>query len=192
MADFVISDTHFLHHNIIKYCNRPFSSAEEMDEVMIKHWNGTVRPEDTVYHLGDVGLTKGAQKLALIVARLNGKKILTLGNHDNGRNSMLEIGFDMVVDNLEMTYNGWRVRMQHYPALVKSSDHWFNKHRGPDLVLHGHIHNSTPESRKSFGEPGALPDWNVNLSVEVINYTPQSLGKVIESAMKRNKQGMKL
>lgn len=77
----LISDTHFGHANIIKYCNRPFADAEEMDAVLIENWNRTVKPQDHVYHLGDVAVSP--QRLHQVLPRLLGHKRLILGNHDN-------------------------------------------------------------------------------------------------------------
>ena len=50
MEYFAISDTHFLHNNIIKYCNRP----QDHNRIMIKNWIKNVRDDDIVFHLGDV------------------------------------------------------------------------------------------------------------------------------------------
>ena len=50
MKFFVIGDTHFLHENIIKYCNRP----TDFNKLIIKNWNKVVKAEDVVIHLGDV------------------------------------------------------------------------------------------------------------------------------------------
>lgn len=80
------SDTHFGHE---KTCTvfkrddgsplRPFSCAEEMDEYMIKVWNERVKPNDKVYHLGDVVISR---KNLATLGRLNGDKVLIRGNHD--------------------------------------------------------------------------------------------------------------
>ena len=52
---FFTSDTHFGHSNIIKFCNRPFKNAEEMDRVLIENWNNKVPEDGLVFHLGDFG-----------------------------------------------------------------------------------------------------------------------------------------
>lgn len=78
---FFTSDTHFGHSNIIKYCQRPFNSAEHMDEVLISNWNEVVSPQDIVFHLGDFCFGSDKEWIK-ILQRLNGTKYLILGNHD--------------------------------------------------------------------------------------------------------------
>lgn len=85
-AVFLISDTHFGHEKtctVFKRADgsplRPFSCAEEMDEYMIKVWNDRVRPNDKVYHCGDVVINR---KFLHKLGRLNGDKVLIRGNHD--------------------------------------------------------------------------------------------------------------
>ena len=85
-AIFLVSDTHFGHSGVCKFTRndgvtklRPWDNPEEMDEEMVKRWNETVRPNDKVYHLGDVVINRKALKT---LGRLNGDKVLIRGNHD--------------------------------------------------------------------------------------------------------------
>ncbi len=85
-AVFLTSDTHFGHAGVCRFTEadgvtkiRPWTDPDEMDEEMIKRWNATVRPNDKVYHLGDVVINRKALKT---LARLNGDKVLIRGNHD--------------------------------------------------------------------------------------------------------------
>ena len=81
---FLIADTHFAHQNMYTFTNYdgtrcvPWDTAEEGDEFMVDRWNAVVRPEDKVYHLGDVAM----HKAGLATWRLNGTKVLIRGNHD--------------------------------------------------------------------------------------------------------------
>ena len=83
---FITSDHHFLHGNIIKYCNRPFSDVTQMTEVMIKIWNEHITKDDYVIHLGDLILGRRRERqyelAEEIIKNLNGRKYLILGNHD--------------------------------------------------------------------------------------------------------------
>lgn len=80
---YFISDTHFFHGNIIKedYCGRPFKHIEDMNEQMIAMWNEKVKSTDTVIHLGDMSMG-GWQKFEACTKLLNGRIIMTRGNHD--------------------------------------------------------------------------------------------------------------
>ena len=72
------ADTHFGHYNVIRFCDRPFASAEEMDEAMIQNWNDRVTGNDTVYILGDMFFR--STNAEGILKRLKGKKRLIVGN----------------------------------------------------------------------------------------------------------------
>lgn len=80
MAIFFTSDHHFYHNNVIRYCNRPFTNVEEMNEMLIKNWNDTVGPDDIVYCLGDFSMA--FRPVEVFSTRLMGKKYLVPGNHD--------------------------------------------------------------------------------------------------------------
>jgi len=73
------SDTHYGHKRIIELAKRPFSSVEEMDEVMIERHNARVRPGDQFFHVGDFAFADHDPYLR----RLNGQKFLVSGNHDH-------------------------------------------------------------------------------------------------------------
>ena len=85
-AVFLTSDTHFGHAGVCRFMRsdgvtklRPWDDPHEMDEAMIERWNDQVRPNDKVYHLGDVVINR---KSLATLARLNGDKVLIRGNHD--------------------------------------------------------------------------------------------------------------
>jgi calcineurin-like phosphoesterase family protein len=163
---YVSSDEHFLHDNIIKFCNRPFKSVEEMTERLIKNWNQTVRPQDLIINLGDVIYTKGAsEKIKEIIDRLFGRKILCLGNHDRKSMSFyLTNGFDFVCDRFVWEFNNRRILFLHNPNFIESADY-----RKYDFIIHGHRHNKglfiTKKDRCKI----------INVSCEQLNYQPINL-----------------
>lgn len=154
MTIWIISDTHFGHENIIRYCARPFASAAEMDEVMVERWNKVVKPSDHVYHLGDVAMKW--QQMDAVMPRLNGKKRLVRGNHDIFETKRYSKWFAEIYGIRVL--NG--MIMTHIPIHPDSMSRF-------RANIHGHVHNST-----------ALTYPYVNVSVEAINYTPVSLEEV--------------
>ena len=80
------ADEHFGHwtsveRNIIKYCNRPFDSIEEMDQTIISNFNSVVTKNDTTVHAGDFTL-KNRTEAEKYIKQLNGNHIFLRGSHD--------------------------------------------------------------------------------------------------------------
>jgi calcineurin-like phosphoesterase family protein len=164
-----IADTHFNHKNIIKYCNRPFKSEEEMNETMIRNWNYKVTPQDTVYILGDFGFGD----LEPILKRLNGKKILILGSHDKDTVKYAQY-FSKITSLLEMREAGQKIVLCHYAMRVWSKSHYNSWH------LYGHSHGKL----KPYGK-----SWDVG--VDKNNFTPLSFNE-IKNIMKRRPDNFNL
>ena len=76
------ADFHFGHSNIIRYCDRPFASATEMDEAILDRVNESVTADDELYFLGDFCI--GGPKVAgAYRQKIRCKKVyFILGNHD--------------------------------------------------------------------------------------------------------------
>lgn len=187
MNTWIISDTHFKHENIIGYCKRPFKNANHMDCVIRDRWNQRVKPEDLVYHDGDVMRTANLtdEELYSFITSLNGKKILILGNHDKSAKRMMEFGFDFACEEMVISYHNYRLLLTHKPRSWMPGN--------VDYVLHGHIHNSTPAERKEHATKGELveiPAFNINMCVEMWNYEPVTLEHVLKT-QKFKERGMK-
>lgn len=187
---FITADTHLGHENIIEFCDRPFGSVEEMDQVLINNWNDVVGADDIVYHLGDFTLS-GPIEAKQYFRQLNGY-IYVLANtwhHDKRwlqevewfpEAGVLDISFQsgtryynpvkvlppMVVLEIEGLGNEGHplaVTLCHYPLAV-----WDRKHYGA-WHLYGHTHKSD-----NSGE------FRLNVGVDCMNYHPVNLGGVLE------------
>lgn len=156
MNIFVISDTHFDHYNIIKYCNRPYSSLEDMNEDLILKWNSKVGKNDIVYHLGDLGFFKTYDRYVEIVRQLNGMIKLIKGNHDNFKIIKPIPGkIELFPSFLEIHLFEKNVTLCHYP--LRS----WNKSNHGSWCLHGHEHYTNEHSRKDFKSKGCILDCSV-------------------------------
>jgi calcineurin-like phosphoesterase family protein len=131
--NFFTADTHFGHENIVKYCGRPFKNAHQMDKTIIERYNAVVGPTDTCYFLGDFSMSGNPEVIERYVKKLNGKKILVLGNHDRLKPfTYVDLGFASVHTSLIMTLLH-RVICVHDPAPACDAHY---SHRW----LVGHVH----------------------------------------------------
>lgn len=166
---FLIGDTHFGHRNVIKYCSRPFSSVEEMNETLIDNWNKQVRKNDEVFMMGDFALS-GKDNLIQWGKRLNGNKYLIKGNHDEASLATYqEAGFKYVY-NHSIIYKDFFI-LSHYPQFIQKNGVYAN--------IFAHIHTNP-----------AYKDYGSNffcVSAERINYTPINFEEIV-SKMKECEQ----
>ena len=163
----IISDTHFGHTNIIKYCNRPYAH----NTIMLNNWRERIKPSDTVLHLGDVTIWHRTHTTwANTVAKLPGKKFLILGNHDEQwtPKQWRTIADFLVTEPFVWTPENWQARIlfSHEPGMP--SGKW-------EYNVHGHTHNHKP-----FRRYERLQTTYYNVSIEGMDYKPVRLGEILD------------
>lgn len=173
---YFISDLHFFHENIIGFSNRPYTNVEEMNEKMIHNWNSIVDSDDEVFILGDFVVQGNGKHANQILKQLNGKKFLIKGNHDHFINDPdFEIShFEWIKDYYSFRYAGIKFILFHYPIL--EWDNFFEN----SLHLYGHVH----EKEKEYFE-NTLNSRAINVGVDVNNYCPISIEKIIDKVSYR-------
>ena len=175
MKIYIISDTHFNHSNILKYCNRPFKSVEEMNEAIINNWNKLVKKNDLIYHLGDFFLGS-KNELKDIVSKLNGTIYLIRGNHDRLTIKSYEDSGIKVLKKAPIVLEDFNVLLSHRPlpdSMIK--DGYIN--------IHGHIHEKKIED--IYDNTLFSKDKHINASLDVLDFKPMLLSKLLEKE-KRN------
>lgn len=130
-----------------------------MQHVIKAKWNKVVCKDDLVFHLGDVAFSYSKQKLTKLISKLNGRKILIIGNHDTRHKEAWwrEVGFESVYQ-YPIIYKGFYM-LSHQPLYI--NDHM------PYINIHGHIHSNNYDDSQ-----------HINVSVEQINYTPISFYQI--------------
>lgn len=171
---FFTSDTHFGHSNIIKYCQRPFNSAEHMDEVLINNWNEVVSPQDIVFHLGDFCFGSDKEWIK-ILQRLNGTKYLILGNHDLKKianSNQIKDYFADINMQMRVVVDKQKMLLNHYPFLCFEGGYqnvW---------QLFGHVHSSKHSTGLDKERLVHLFPTQYDVGVDNNNYRPVSFSQV--------------
>jgi len=152
------ADTHFSHKNVIKYCNRPFDSINDMNDCLIYNWNSLVSPGDIVYHLGDFGNDRDPA-IVSVFNKLKGNKILIQGNHDHSAIRNLNWGWVKQVYYLK-EHKLW---LSHFPHVYWHFSYYGSRH------LFGHEHGKFDGIGKS-----------IDVGVDTNDYKPYSINEVNE------------
>lgn len=155
-----------------------------MNECLINNWNNIVKPEDTVYYLGDFSLNH--KLVERVMPRLMGQVHLIPGNHDechpvcrrkksftidDALEYYLHWGFKSIKLEDKLELDGIKLKLHHMPY---SGDHTekerYEKYRpiveDEDVLLHGHIHSLWRTNRHSSGK------LMINVGADVWNWTP--------------------
>lgn len=182
---YFISDTHFFHFNICKYCDRPFSSASDMNKTLISNWNSVVTHNDIVIIHGDFAFAdkKGWNS---ILSSLNGYKILLKGNHDRESDIphdqflLIEDMIELYIHDEEIEGKWQNIICCHYPILC-----YKGQHKGY-WQTYGHVHSRINNTGNDRHLLNYLSPNQYDVGVDNNNFTPISYEQLKTIITKQN------
>lgn len=137
---------------------RVFKDATHMNEYMVMQHNRVVQPNDKVYFLGDLAMSK---KFLPILHRMKGEKILIRGNHDMETADKYMIYFKDVRGSHQLD----GMLLTHIPVHTESLSRW-------KVNVHGHLHSN----RVMTACGGKFDERYQSVCMEQLDdYTPISL-----------------
>lgn len=174
------ADNHFGHENVIRFCDRPFGSAAEMNKTMICLWNERVHKNDTVYVLGDMFFR--CENIEEILKQLKGKKYLIVGNHDESwlRKFDATAYFENITKFLETSDGQHKLVLSHRPLVS-----WDHERRA--YMIHGHIHNDTSAD---FWPLLCVRKRALNAGVDVNGFHPVTFEELLANNVAFKKMSM--
>lgn len=169
------ADFHLGHKNIIRYCNRPFKTVEEMNDTLVERLNDRVKATDTLYFLGDFSIGPRA-RAAEFRRRIHCKRIFAVpGNHDRETRTLSQ-EFSWQNDLVEVSVNSQRIVLCHYAMRV-----WNHSSHGA-WHLYGHSHGRLLEVDASL---------SMDVGVDTHDFAPWQFDEIRER-MKRKLMNMQL
>ena len=161
MSLFFTSDTHFGDARRIRIDKRPFGSIAEHDAGLIARWNEAVGPNDDVWHLGDAAPQLNSTAIANLLAGLNGRKHLIIGNNDPPATIECRL-WASTQHYAELEIGEHRLVLCHYPFRS------WNKMGKGAIDLHGHSHGKLKELPRQY-----------DVGVDVFDYRPVMLARIL-------------
>ncbi|MCL2767525.1 MAG: metallophosphoesterase family protein [Synergistaceae bacterium] len=175
MMKYFLSDLHFYDEGLMKYCDRPFSSVEEMHCKIIDNFRNKVGGNGEIYILGDI-TGKNSMNLTKInymqvldqmgISNSNTPFHLILGNNDKlPAEDYMDMGFVSVkgIDNIQI--GEFKAMLTHDPCMVQQVN---------TLALCGHVHTLFDYVYNVQRNTLAI-----NVGIEVRDYTPVSEDEII-------------
>lgn len=139
------ADQHLGHANIIKYCQRPFHSIEQMDKTILDNTFDTLKKGDTLYCLGDLTFRDTiAQEFLRKLIQIGVGLVYLRGNHDS---KIMRVFYPLKipVDSLKTcNFDNQVVVLCHFAMRIWDRSHYGSWH------LYGHSHGTLPPLGKSY------------------------------------------
>lgn len=161
--NYYTADLHFSHQAIIRHCNRPFNTADEMDAALIATLQQTVQRHDHLWILGDLFFTRAKTDIQALFEKIPGQKHLVTGNHDDKR--VKKLSWASVRDMGVVKDGDQKFYVCHYPMIT-----WPGSRYGA-IHLFGHVHNNWSGCNRS-----------VNVGVDLWDFKPATAAQITQRA----------